>query len=98
MPRKREMPKSIRIAGRTILILKAKLDTCRGVHAGHDNRITIDADTAGDEQKAVLLHEILHDVDQCCGAGLSEQVNSAMSSVLFGVFRDNPDLVAWLMS
>lgn len=99
MPKQPTMPRTVRICGRRIglKVEYSRLNmTARGVWSGDTNEITLDANCAPDERRAVAVHEILHDIDQVCGAGLSEQTVASVASVLFAVIRDNPRLVAWL--
>lgn len=93
------IPDVVVVSGRRIRLASEKAETntaCRGVYVGHKNLIVLDASCAPDELRAVVVHEIMHDVDQVCGVGLSEQSVASMASVLFQVIRDNPDLIAWL--
>lgn len=61
------------------------------------NRISIREGLPPDQEKATFVHELCHEIEQVCGICVSEQDIASFSSVLFGVMRANPELVAWLM-
>lgn len=48
-------------------------------------------------QQESLLHEIIHVVDNNLELGLRERQVKLLSEGLFGVFKDNPGLVKWLV-
>ena len=51
-------------------------------------------------KRQTMIHEILHQVFTDSGAQIEkdteEQICRALEAGLYGVLRDNPDLVAWL--
>ena len=67
--------------------------------AQHDLlRLTIADDLPSDKQAEILLHEILHACFNVSGCELEHQESfiRAIAAPLFGVIRDNPELItAW---
>jgi hypothetical protein len=68
-----------------------------GLWLQYENRIHIRRGMAGHQERAIVVHEICHDIEAVTGVTMTEQDVTAFSSVLFGVIRDNPKLIAWLM-
>lgn len=96
-------PRNLKLCGRRIKVAYSIPSThdpsiIMGLHYGMNNKICINPDASEDQQKATMVHEICHDIEQTCGIAVSEQDITSFSSVLFSVLRDNPHLVAWLMS
>lgn len=94
----------------TVKIDNQKLDYMEavGASAGNDLEILMRDDKPPDTEKETMVHEILH---QCLfqsgfqtstlslldSAELQEEmIVRHMSAVLFGVIRENPELIAWL--
>jgi hypothetical protein len=96
------MPRVVRLSGRRVRVnieqAPALNTAVRAVHEGWKNLITLDSTLAPDERRAVVVREMLHDLDMLCGTDLKEQDVASLASVLFAALRDNPKLVAWLMS
>lgn len=93
-------PKVIKLSGRRVNLEITRSNLNReimGMHLGWYNHISLNADMAPDQIKAIAVHEILHDLDLLVGVGLSEEQNTALASVLFAAIRDNPKLMLWLM-
>jgi hypothetical protein len=96
-----KMPDSLRLAGRTFKLSLAGAgmqNADLGEYDAKASTIRIREGMHDDITKSVVLHEILHDLDFQSGFDLTEvQVNS-LAALLFAALRDNPKLVAWLMS
>lgn len=95
-----KMPKTIRLAGRRVRMIMENPTLnygLQGVHCSWSNKIALNSGMADDQIKATAVHEIVHDLEELVGVGMSEKDVTAFSSVLFAALRDNPDLVRWLM-
>jgi hypothetical protein len=95
------MPREILLSGRRISLTTEtpKLNlNLMGVHHQSLNYIVLDGSMPPDQLKAIAVHEIVHDLEEIVGVGMTEQDVTAFSSVLFAAIRDNPKLMAWLQS
>jgi hypothetical protein len=95
-----KMPSSVRLAGRTFPIeVSAKVGkSVLGRYRPVEGKIMVAPGMSDDQTKAVVLHEMFHDFSNNSTNDLTEvQVNS-MAALTFAALRDNPDLVAWMMS
>lgn len=68
----------------------------------YNNTLILLEQEMDDQVKAVtLLHEILHGVFESCGRATDDQEQEseidALAHGLFGVIRQNPDLMEWIM-
>ncbi len=63
-----------------------------------DARLSVREHMQEDVQAQVLLHEIFHAIETSCGFNFSEKIIFGMANGFFEVLRNNPDLVAYLMS
>lgn len=97
-----KMPATVRMAGRTFKLILAddgfQRETVLGQYEVRPGIIRIRNGMDDDTTKAVVLHELFHDFDyQSCGTLTETQINS-VAALTFAALRDNPKLVAWLMS
>lgn len=98
-----DRPEFIDVLGRRISIATGIPDyhenreNTLGLWEVFHSRISLRESLPSDQEKATLVHEICHDIEQVCGICMSEQEIACFSSVLFAVMRANPGLVAWLM-
>lgn len=71
-----------------------------GVVKLKEQQIQLLAGVPSDVMKEVILHELLHLCDMCTADPASQLDESSivrLSSTLFGILRDNPLLVQWLL-
>lgn len=68
----------------------------QGEYDSVKSQIVICSSLKPDEAKATVVHEILHDLSNIVHAELDETQVTGLATVLFGVIRDNPQLIAWL--
>lgn len=103
MARKLTPPKTIRLAGRTfkLNITKTKFGTPDSEHFGLYEAlkavVNINANMTLDQQKATVVHEVLHDFDAQSSYDLGEKRVNTIGALFFAWMRDNPDLVRWLI-
>ena len=98
----------MKVGGHRIKIKSAKFSDLDGFgsHRRRDGIIEVATDTADDQQRATVVHEILH---ACCAeSGLrqklgvgkpgidEEDVVQAIEPLLFQVLNDNPDIVRFI--
>lgn len=59
----------------------------------HDKReIYLNGDYDEDQQKATLLHEAIHAIDELYGIRISEEQVEQLGNGLYSLIKDNPDL------
>lgn len=103
MARKLAPPKTIRLAGRTfkLNITKEKFGNKGEEHFGlyepFKGIVNINATMSTDQQKATVVHEVLHDFDMNSGYDLGEKRVNTLGGAFFAWMRDNPELVKWIM-
>lgn len=108
MPRARQktkrraaIPKKLRLCGRTFDLIVEPVSTLNrhtfGLHQPFAAQTIVSSDTADEEQKATVLHEIVHDIDHLVHCEMKERDVCAFASALFAIMRDNPALIRWLM-
>lgn len=94
------IPKQIRIAGINFTVeLNSPALALDSANLGYFDRdgavITIDATAADYRQRKVLLHELLHGVDDLFGSGnLTEEQVVTLENGLWAIFNDNPGLAS----
>lgn len=105
MATKGGMPVSVRIGGIRYSIVEESSDL-NGPYIGYINhvqsRITIsDREMGHQMRKSVLVHEIMHGIDEQIGAGdrVSEEENTARANAVFAFLRDpaNQSAVRWII-
>lgn len=102
--KKVDRPKHIDVLGRRVSIVDGipeyheNRENTLGLWEVFHNRISLRENLPPDQERATLVHELCHDIEQVCGICVSEQDIASFSSVLFAVMRANPGLVSWLMS
>jgi hypothetical protein len=62
-----------------------------------EQRLMLRDGMAGQQERDTLLHELLHACGQVVGHELEEHEVAALTPVLLGVLRSNPDVVTYLM-
>ena len=95
------IPKTIRIGGKNFpvkVVPDRDMDSARGriYYEGQEIRLS-DSQTA-DSSRETVLHEILHAASDLTGGRVEERDINGMSKCLFGILRDNRELVTWIMS
>ena len=93
-------PKTVRILGRVFkvtYVIKGSLadDELGEVDLGKQ-RIAILEGMAADKERAVLLHEIVHGIDDILDLRMSEKQVEGIENGLFAVLSDNPRLPSYL--
>lgn len=68
-----------------------------GQYSEKTGEIHYDAVQDKDQLKDTILHEVLHGVDFAGQIGLKEKQVAAFATLLLAVFRENPELVKWLL-
>lgn len=66
---------------------REEIDGNSGLLEGFDMYIADDCD--GNEERATILHEIVHYIDQFTCAGLTEEQITAITNGLFGIIKLN---------
>lgn len=51
---------------------------------------------SADKERSVVLHEIIHGIDDILDLGLSEEQVNGLENGLFAVMRDNPRVIAYI--
>lgn len=97
------MPKQIRLAGRVFRLEEVGESAgfrgnTMGQYVPMEGKILVMAQMSDDQKKASVMHELFHDLDNQTDCSLSEHQVNSMAAFMFAALRDNPDLVAWLMS
>lgn len=94
-------PATIRVAGKVYVLEPVERNDLGADRAGEANhrklRITYDTAWAPCQQRDTVLHEVLHCCEAAAGIELQEQEVASIATLLYGVMRDNPELVKWLM-
>ena len=92
------LPKNLVVGGKTYTIQPSRhLGDCAGTLVG--SVLQYDPTFPDDWIAAVILHEILHaawPVDQVSDANEEALVGLLERSLFPALFRDNPDLIAWM--
>lgn len=89
----------------TVDILYKKYKVCRGSNMRDDKGnllygqidtieqlITLNETAGSEQQKATLVHEIVHGLDELYGIGLKEKQVEKLGTALYMLIRDNPKL------
>ena len=96
MPR----PKRISILGRNFkvtYVIKGGLeDDELGEVDLNKQRIAILEGLAADKERAVVLHEIVHGIDDILDLKLTERQVEGLENGLFAVIKDNPRVIGYL--
>lgn len=100
--KKPKRPTSVRLIGRTFSINWIDSDAFHEHYMGRyiesRTEIQLSSRLNHEQEKAIAMHEIVHDLDRQAGTGLDERGVNALSLMMFAVMRDNPDFVKWIMS
>lgn len=56
--------------------------------------ITLNEDAGLEQQKATLIHEMVHGLDELYGIGLKEKQVEKLGTALYMMVRDNPEMFA----
>ena len=98
MPR----PESVRILGVKYPVATETNTDFTGTANGHidgDAQAIRIADGLGpDKGRETLLHEVIHGTSFAMCSDLTEHQVRSMANGLYAVFRDNPDLIRYLMT
>ncbi len=90
------IPESVKIGGITYRIVYASKvddrDKYNGVIEYRSCEIRLRENVSEQRMKKVLLHEILHGIDDVANIGLTEQQTDAVASGLYQVTVDNPGI------
>lgn len=91
----------------TVKILFKKYTVCRDNNMRNDKGdllygqidhieqlITLNEDAGIEQQKATLMHEMVHGLDELYGIGLKEKQVEKLGTALYMLVRDNPELFA----
>lgn len=62
------------------------------------NQVWLSLEQSLAESKDTLLYELIHCIDYAISVELTEQQTHRLAAALLALMRDNPDLVAWLVS
>ncbi len=49
------------------------------------------------QMRDTLLHELIHSLDETLSLDLTEQQVHALAGGLYGLFKDNPKLIQWII-
>lgn len=96
------MPDEIKVLSFTYAIERVKdltegADKCDGLCHPDEYWIKIDSGLRGHEKpRVVLLHEIVHVIEEHTGVTMKESQVDAFARALYSLMVDNPDLVAYL--
>ena len=94
----------IRILGKNFDLSAGTAEELRGRWGyidANDQKIRYADHIAGDTKREAVFHELIHTADMVTANGddeISERQTQRISSVLFGILRDHPWLVEWLMN
>lgn len=55
-------------------------------------KIFLNPDSSDDQQKATLIHEVLHGMDEVYGIGLKEKQVEKLGNTLYMLIKDNPKM------
>ncbi len=93
-----ELPKTLRIVGKTYDSVKVPLiDDC-GLCEDHTQQIKIDTKMGHDLERDTLLHEAIHAIDYCMQLSMSEKQVNGMGTALYALLNDNPELIKYLIA
>ncbi|ADL40306.1 hypothetical protein phiCTP1_gp5 [Clostridium phage phiCTP1] len=67
-------------------------DVCYGTIGYESGNISIDGTVDKELQKCVLVHEIVHGIDDMCDIGLTEEQVVKLGKGLYQVIKDNPEM------
>lgn len=62
----------------------------------NDLSIKITSDIPVEHQKIVLLHEMLHGMDELLGLNLSHKAVYALSQSFYAALIENPEVIDWI--
>lgn len=94
------IPKTVRIGGKQFpvtLQTPKEMDKYAGRILYDHQEIRISDNQCEDSRRETMLHEILHAASDLTGGDIPEREIVGLSKSLFGILRDNPALVAWLL-
>lgn len=94
------MPKTLRIGGKTYpvnLTHEKEMGTFLGEIRYTFQEIRVREQQCEDGKRETLLHEVLHAASDLGHSEVPEPAIDSLSKCLFGIFRDNPELVKWMM-
>jgi predicted transcriptional regulator len=95
-----DLPATVRISGLNFNIaVEDNEDFTDDLMGQYDHRrrlIRLSDRVTPEQQRATLLHEILHDIDQAVDADLTEHQVSSINRGLYAVLQDNPEVTAYL--
>lgn len=95
-------PDEIRVGSLTYAVelvhdLQEEGDKCNGLTEVDEHLIQLNNAMRGHETKrVVLLHELMHVLEDFAGASLKETQIDSFAKSLYSLIRDNPELMAWL--
>jgi len=89
-----KIPDSIKIGYKTYKIVFADNELCEngttyGLINYTNQTITLNKDNTDEQNEAILLHEILHGIEDICDTELGEHVVTLLTNALYGVYKDN---------
>lgn len=90
-------PQVIRVLGANYQVVSKKLRGAYGMHYFGKCLIQIAPDLAHDREREVLVHELVHAVDEAMQSKLSEEQVEKLGVGLYALLSDNPELVKYLV-
>jgi len=70
----------------------------QGCYIEREQMIFLRSDMGPDAERETLLHEVCHALESGLGMGLSENANNRLARGLLLLIRENPELMAFLVS
>jgi hypothetical protein len=94
------LPKSIKVLAKPFsvhVLLPGQEEEVDGLMKLDRQEVWVRLVHAKEQAQDTLLHEIIHAVDESLTIGLREKQVHQLAAALLGVFKDNPEFVAWIL-
>lgn len=93
------LPDSIDILGTQVkIVLTTERPDVWGEWDSETDTILINSNASQEKQCVILMHEILHCIDDHLGLNLKHHSVYAVSQVLFAMLKENAELKEWIFS
>jgi hypothetical protein len=90
-------PARVKVLGAMYDIVEKKMKGAYGMHFFGKCRIQIAPGLAHDREREVLVHELVHAVDEAMQSQLSEDQVEKLGVGVYALLSDNPELVRYLV-
>jgi len=90
-------PSQVRVLGAQYDIIEKKMKGAYGMHYFGKCMIQIAPGLAFDREREVLVHELVHAIDEAMQSKLSEDQVEKLGVGIYALLADNPELVKYLV-